>query len=415
VKIVFVNRYFYPDHSATSQLLSDLAFHLAAGGRGVHVIASRQRYDEPDARLPAQETIRGVAVHRVWTTTFGRGSLPGRTLDYLTFHISAFVALLGTVSRGDIVVAKTDPPMLSVMAWPVARLKGARLVNWLQDIFPEIAAAVGMRWANGPAGRMLARLRDSTLRSAAINVVPGTSMKERVVALGMDAGRVRVIHNWADGDSIRPIAGNDNRLRKAWGYADRFVVMYSGNLGRANDFRTIVEAAERLRDDVGVAFLFVGAGYQLAPVQDHAARLRVQSIEFRPYQPHEVLGESLCVGNVHLISLRPELEGLMLPSKFYGIAAAGRPTIFVGNAGGEMAQLIGELRCGVVVPAGDTEGLTAAIRQLKSDPVLCRSYGENARLVFEQRFDKRHALEAWDEVLNPKTPDARRQMPDVNS
>jgi glycosyltransferase involved in cell wall biosynthesis len=89
-----------------------------------------------------------------------------------------------------------------------------------------------------------------------------------------------------------------------------------------------------------------------------------------------------------------------LPSKFYGIAAAGRPTIFVGNAGGEMAQLIGELRCGVVVPAGDTEGLTAAIRQLKSDPVLCRSYGENARRVFEQRFDKRHALDAWTEALN---------------
>jgi glycosyltransferase involved in cell wall biosynthesis len=403
VRLAFVNRYFFPDHSATSQLLSDLAFHAVFHGREVHVITSRQRYDEAGARLPSLETIRGVTVHRVWTTTFGRASLPGRAIDYLTFHLLAGLALLRLVSRGDTVVAKTDPPLLSLVAWPVARLKGARLVNWLQDIFPEIAAAVGMRWANGPAGRMLARLRDSTLRSAAMNVVPGTSMKERLVALGMNAGQVRVIHNWADGDSIRPIAGNDNRLRKAWGYADRFVVMYSGNLGRANDFRTIVEAAERLRDDAGVAFLFVGAGHQLAPVQDHAARLRVQSIEFRPYQPHEALGESLCVGNVHLISLRPELEGLMLPSKFYGIAAAGRPTIFVGNSDGEMARLIKEFRCGVVVPAGDTEGLTAIIRQLKSDPVLCRSYGENARRVFEQRFEKRHALDAWTEVLNQLT------------
>jgi len=153
MKIVFLNRYFFPDHSATSQLLSDLTFHLASQGREVHVITSRQLYDEPDTPLLSKEVVNGVMVQRVWTSRFGRGSLPGRALDYLTFYLSTLFALLRTVSRGDIVVAKTDPPLLSLVVAPVAWLKGARLVNWLQDVFPEVAGAVGMVWARGSRAR----------------------------------------------------------------------------------------------------------------------------------------------------------------------------------------------------------------------------------------------------------------------
>lgn len=377
MKIVFVNRYFFPDHSATSQLLSDLAFHFATQGREVYVIASRQRYDEPGARLPARENVNGVTVHRVWTSTFGRGNLFGRALDYLTFYIGTGLALLRLA----------------------ARLKGARLVNWLQDVFPEVAGAVGMGSARGWVGRLLAKVRDGSLRAADANVALGMGMKRYLASRGVPESRLRVIHNWADGELVRPIAPEDSRLRREWGLEGKFVVGYSGNMGRVHEFDTILGAAQALRADAGIVFLFIGGGAQRAWIEAEARERGLPNVRFLPYQPRDRLAESLSVPDAHLISLRPEVEGFVVPSKFYGIAAAGRPTIFVGSADGEIAQIINESECGIAVPEGDVVGLSAAITRFRDDAALCQKYGANARQVFEERFDKQIALEAWRRIL----------------
>src|SRR4051794_40583414 len=110
-RVIFLNRYFFPDHSATSLILSEVAFALAAAGHDVHVITSQQRYDDPQVELPAEETASGVKVHRVRTTRFGRGRLLGRSLDYISFYLAARRALRRLVSAQDVVVSKTDPPL----------------------------------------------------------------------------------------------------------------------------------------------------------------------------------------------------------------------------------------------------------------------------------------------------------------
>lgn len=165
-RIIFVNRYFFPDHSATSQILSDLAFALAASGRAIAVITSQQRYDDPHARMPRRETERGVDIYRVSTTRFGRAGLAGRSIDYLSFYREAFAALRRLAQPGDIVVAKTDPPLLSIVAMLAARQRRAHLVNWLRDLYPEVAAALGVPLLKGPLGSVLAQLRDWSLRAA---------------------------------------------------------------------------------------------------------------------------------------------------------------------------------------------------------------------------------------------------------
>ena len=137
--LVFVNRYFHPDHAATGQLLADLAFHAARRGHAVTVVTGRQRLERPAAALPARERLHGVEVRRVWSTRFGRAGLAGRALDYLSFHLAAALHLLGALRRGDVLVAATDPPLLCVSAGFAARLRGARLVNWCHDLFPEVA------------------------------------------------------------------------------------------------------------------------------------------------------------------------------------------------------------------------------------------------------------------------------------
>jgi len=397
MKVVFVNRFFYPDHSATSQLLSDLAFHLVDQGHSVHVLASRLRYDDPAARLQADDTINGVHVHRVWTSRFGRASLPGRALDYLTFYTSAAWHLMISLRRGDVVVAKTDPPLISVVVAVCARLKGAVLVNWLQDVFPEVARALGVRIAGGRFGDALLKLRNWSLRSARFNVVLGERMAALLSDQLLPMTRVRVIHNWSDGAAIRPVAPADNALRAQWGLSDRFVVAYSGNMGRAHEFDTIVSAARKLQHDPRIVFLFIGDGHG-KPALEQAAK-GLPNVQFRPYQPRHMLGQSLTVPDVHLVSLKPELEGLIVPSKFYGVMAAGRAALFIGAQDGEVPRLLRVHDCGYTISPDDADSLAKLIKTMADDTVMTQSMGRHARALFDRCFDQPVALRAWQDLL----------------
>ena len=398
-RILFVNRFFYPDHSATSQILSDLAFDLAAEGVHVLVVTSRQRYDDAVAELPRTERIAGVEVHRVWSTSFGRAGLIGRALDYGTFYLGAGIALWKLADRRTIVVAETDPPLICLMATPVARLRGAQVVNWLQDLFPEVANALGMGAVRGPVLRVLRFARNLTLRLAGMNVVLGERMAAMVRGQGVGADRTCIIHNWADGDAIRPVLREGNPLRTAWGLEGKFIVAYSGNLGRAHEFNTIVGAAEQLAHRSDIAFLFIGAGAQVEAVRRQVSRCGLTNVLFKPYQPREQLKESLGVADLHLVTLNPALEGLIVPSKFYGIAAAGRPTLFIGDTAGEIPTILRDSSCGHAVRTGDVKALMKLIEQLADDPAACAAMQCNARDVFDRRFDRKIAVRAWKQVL----------------
>ena len=400
-RLFFLNRYFYPDHSATSQILSDLAFPLAATGRQVRVITSLQRYDDPVARLPAHEIVNGVDVSRVATTQFGRSALADRGIDYLSFYASAWRALRNVLKRQDILVAMTDPPLVSIIAMNAAKRRGVHLINWLQDIYPEVAVELDIPLLNGPVGGGLSYLRDKSLRAATANVVVGRRMAERLALRGICPGKVEVIPNWSDDDQISPRPNADNPLRRKWGLDDKFVVGYSGNLGRAHEFDTVLAAGERLRQDPHIMFLFLGSGHRM----DELARIvKTRGLDstfrFLPYQDRALLKYSLCVPDVHWISLKPALEGLIVPSKFYGIAAAGRPILAITARDGEIARLVQEHNCGLVIEPGQADTLAAALAQLSTDTPSLAAMGLRARAMLDARFTRRHAFDQWSDVLD---------------
>ena len=400
-RVIFLNRFFFPDHSATSQILSDLAFHFAGRGIDVRVVASQQRYDDPNARLPGAESIGGVTIHRIPTTRFGRSALIGRGFDYLSFYRSACRSVVAWAQPGDVLVAKTDPPLLSIAAMRAAKRRGVHLVNWLQDLYPEVAAALGVPLIKGPFARALLQLRDASLRAAAVNVVVGEGMAEILRKRGIAPERISVIPNWCDDEEIRPIAPRDNPLRRKWGLTDHFVVGYSGNLGRGHEFETVLAAAERLRDTQPLCFLFIGGGKKFAELA-HSARSHGLDHLFRflPYQDRDLLRLSLGVPDVHLISLRREVEGLMVPSKLYGIAAAGRPIIAVTAPDGEVGRLVRQHDCGVVVEPGDGELLADTLRRLRAKPELLAEMGQRARAMLDARFTRRHAFARWHSLVD---------------
>jgi colanic acid biosynthesis glycosyl transferase WcaI len=398
-KVLFVNRFFYPDLSATSQILSDLVFDLAKDGFQVEVVTSRLLYDDATADLPALETRNGVLIRRIWSSRLGRDRLAGRAIDYISFYFSACCTLWRHTDTHTIVVAKTDPPLLSIFAAPVARMRRATLINWLQDLFPEVASVLRFPMIKGFVLRTMRAARNASLRQARTNVVLGSRMEKLVRAQGVPREKIRVIPNWADGREIRQLPHGTSPLRSLWALGGKFVVGYSGNLGRAHEFETILDAAALLRARTDIAFVFIGGGAQRKQVEAGAQARCLANVEFHPYQPRETLSLSLAVADVHVVSLNPELEGLIVPSKFYGVAAAGRATLFIGDDSGEIASLLREVECGFSVRPGEPRQCAELIATLADDPALCARLGSNAREVFDQRFDRSIAFNAWRTLL----------------
>lgn len=398
-KLIFVNRFYAPDLSATSQILTDVTEALAQHGHAVTVMTSRMSYDGDDA-YPSRETLNGVTVHRIWTTRFGRGSTVGRAFDYLTFYLSISFSLLFRLAKSDILVAKTDPPMLSIPLGAIARLKGAHLVNWLQDVFPEVATELGVTSSDNILARALKALRNRSLRRASVNVAIGQRMKERIVEMGVAAERITIIDNFVDDGTIMQGVDNAPELRKEWGLeSDDFVVGYSGNLGRAHDLDTILDAATALSDNPKIKFLFVGGGFLRERLTQEIAARGLENVLLRPYQPRERLPESLRLPNLHWASLNPKLEGYIVPSKAYGIAAAGRPLLMIGEADGEIGTFVKAHDFGTCVAPGDHAGAEAVISGLANDPKRTEKLGQNARRFVDEQASMRLAFKRWDELI----------------
>ena len=400
MRLVILNQFFYPDHSATSQLMTDLAESLVERGFEVTALAGRGRYNGGGG-LPAREEYRGVRVERAWSTGFGKGSVVGRLADYLTFYPGAAWKLLA-LRRHDVVMVLTTPPLISLPALAVCRLRRMKMVALVQDLYPDVAVALGALSERGPATRLLDWLNRLALRRADRIIVLGDCMRERVARkAGADAeSRIDVIHNWADGGKIAPLAhGEENPFRKEHGLGKRFVVLFSGNFGRVNEFATVLDAARRLRGREDILFLFVGGGARGAEIEGFVRRESLTNVRLLPYQSREMLRYSLAAGEAHLITLADGLAGLSVPSKAYGILAAGRPILFAGDPKSDIARLVAEHGCGEVFPPGAGERLAQTVAEWAGDRAKPAALGEKARALFASRFDRPHAVSAYVESL----------------
>jgi colanic acid biosynthesis glycosyl transferase WcaI len=392
-------------------MLSDLSFRLAERGVSVIVVTSRQLYEDPRAALSPREVTHGVTVHRVAGATRGRARLLGRALDYLSFHAAAGIELLKILRRGDVVVAKTDPPLISLAVSQAAALRGAVLVNWLQDLFPEVASVLTPDLIPAWVERRLIGARNRSLRRAAMNVVLGESMRQRLLAAGIAPARIRTVPNWADTASVHPQATAESITRLRLGLAGRFVVGYSGNLGRAHEFETLIGAARLLRRDPRFAFLITGGGAKADALREAVQAEGLDSFIFQGYQPAELLSDSLAAADLHFVSLLPALEGLIVPSKTYGILAAGRPALYVGATDGDLARLVTERGCGIAVAVGDSARLAAELTALRDSPSRLQSMGVKARQLALSRYTSEHAVADWLEFLEDIAPSAVRSTP----
>lgn len=358
-RLLFMNQYYWPGVEATANLLHDLCRQLAEEF-DVSVVTGMTH--DPDGQAP--RSVRdGVEIVRVSSTSFDRRRLSLRSVNYLTYIGLSLLEGM-RASRPDLVLCMTDPPMIADIALAVAKRFRVPLVVISQDVFPEIAVEV--RRLENPA--VIAVLRQAIrfyLRRADRVVAIGDTMRDRLVAKGAPAERIRVIPNWVDTHAITP-APRSNEWSREHGLDAGFVVMHSGNIGHAQDLDSLVRAATFLRDLDDLVIAVIGGGARLGELQELAGILEVDSLRFHPYQPREALSLSLSSADVHVVGLARGLSGYVVPSRLYGILAAGRPVIVAAESSSETARIVERVGCGVVVPPGRPELLAAAIREARA-------------------------------------------------
>ena len=402
MKICFFNRSYWPDQAATGQFLTELAEDLVARyGSDVTVVAGRSlNAARPEAgrgmRVVTRETRRGVDIRRAVGTTLHPGHFAARASNYVSYFGAATVASFA-VGRPDVVVSLTDPPIVGLAALWTARRTGARFVFLCEDIFPEVATLLE-DFHNSAVNSALERINRHLLRNADGIIALGDRMRRRLVEeKGADPARVHIIHNWADCDAIVP-GPKDNAFSREHELADRFVLMHSGNVGMSQNLEVLVEAADRLRSKERLTIAIVGDGSKRRALEEMTAARGLTNVRFLPYQPKALLHDSFAAADVFLVSLKAGIEGFIVPSKVYGILAAGRPYIAATDPSSEPAQIARENGCGLVATPGDPAALAEAIATMYDDPAMTREMGTRARLVARQ-YDRKVAVQSYHELF----------------
>jgi len=397
-RLLFINQYYYPDHASTAQHLTDLVESLAAEGHECHVVCAQGGYKPGAPRPPAFEIHNGVNIHRVPATSLGRKSTLRRMTDYLSFYARA-TALALRLPRFDTVVTLTTPPIIGLVGTLLRRLKGSKHVYWSMDLHPDASIALGKMSKRNPAVAWLAWLSDHVYRQADKVVVLGPYMADRILAKRVRPERVTMIPVWSRKDEIYPMPIDGHPLRLQHGLTDKFVAMYSGNLGLAHSADEFLEAARRLKDREDIVFLFVGDGPRMTEVRKAQEAEGLANIRFLDYFPREQLYASLSMADVHLISMRNEMTGIVVPGKLYGVMASGRPAIFVGPSHCETADTVRQSGCGLSIALGDANGLVEALTTLAADPETCRRMSERGLAAFLANHEREICCGAWTKTI----------------
>jgi glycosyltransferase involved in cell wall biosynthesis len=397
MRILLINQFFYPDEAATSQFLTDLAVELSERGHAVEVICGTAGYFPGDGR-----ELDGVAVHRIWSGRSARGSLPSKAFGYLAFLLGA-ACKLGSMAPFDVVVTLSTPPMLGLLGVFAKRRGHGAFIFWVQDVYPEIAERLGVLPIR-PIGLLFESMMTSVYAAADRVVVLGDDMKRKLSASYPVADKTDVVHHWA----VSEWDGDRQAARRRLGWDRDFVLLYSGNLGRAHDLRTFLEAFRIFSQNHSDARLVLPESSRCAVAEFCGASTELR-INLLGHRPRVELAEFLACADIHLASQRPEVDGLVVPSKIYGILESGRPLSFVGSPAGEVAGMLERFHFGIRVEPGDAAGLASAWERLRRNPAEVTRMGNNARKLARGEFSRQAGLsrlaglieESWKSSASP--------------
>jgi glycosyltransferase involved in cell wall biosynthesis len=401
---------------ATAQHLADWSEHLISRGHDVTVISSRSVYGQQGANLPKRDSYKGVKIYRAGSNLFKKGRILTRLIDFGLFHALALHRSL-ILPRQDVVVCLTTPPFIGVVGMLTKSIRGSKYIQYEMDLYPDVPIALGVMRKNSLTSRLFEAIHRKLLRSADRVIVLGRCMQKVIESKNIPAAKLALITPWADPDQIAPVPRDTNPFRLQHNLAGKHIIMYSGNLGLGHDIATMQQAILQLQNspdprDQACHFVFIGGGRRMQEIERFVAEHRLTNLLLLDYQPREQLAETLSAADVHLITQAAGTSGLIVPSKFYGILAAGRPSIYIGPPDAEVACVIAESNLGTLTQIGDVPALLAAIRQTQNTPLA--SFEPRARETLARSYSRQvntAKLTALVESLAPQTPVTQSSAP----
>jgi colanic acid biosynthesis glycosyl transferase WcaI len=395
MRILLLNLYYPPDTSATAKMAATVVDALSAH-HDVTVLCGRPSYD-PSERRPWRlwQTERGgkTTIIRVGSTDYPRLQMKRRLLNYLSYVALAIPRAL--FQRCDVVLAMTDPPFEGIVGAIIALLKGKPYVYNIRDMYPDMAVG-GSIVEPGLLARVWEKLHRWALRRATRVIVLGEDMRARIIAKGINSARIEIVRDGADipPPDAPPPSLDDAIIRTIRGDF-RFVLLHAGNLGFYGAWETLITAMSKLAED-GVGLVFVGEGAQHGHVE--ALARETKNVRFLPFFPASEIPSVLAAADAHVITVKRGLEGVVVPSKLYGILAAGKPILAVAPEETDVASLGAKFGFAISADPDDPEKVVAAIRSLVTNIEKVQIMGRAARAAAPD-YDRVKELQKFVKII----------------
>lgn len=400
MKVLFINQYFYPDVAATAQFMTELAEDLSEKGIDVDVLRGTATYDEvTNEDAPRKESFKDVSIYRSPAMNIDADNTITHLLNYSTFNLTASLRSI-TLGRYDVVIAFTTPPLIGLTGAFIKNFRGAKFVQFVADLYPDVAVELGYLDGDSFVRRTAEKATGYMFKKADSIVALGEKMVERIEGKAhVDPDKIEIIHNWADKNHVYPVPAEENWFLDKQDLREKFVVQYSGHIGAGHDFTAVVEAMKNLKDVEDLVFLFVGEGPKKSRLKQARKKHDLDNLRFLPYQDKGDLAYSLSAADVSLATLKIGLEGLMVPSKIFGMLASGTPSIFLGSEESELAKIIDRGNCGYHMRPDEGGKLTDMLRKLYEGRDLVDELGNNAREYILENFEREKMTQKYYDLL----------------
>lgn len=396
-RILFVEQFYFPDGWGGAELPLDLTVYLAHAGFSVEVICGSDQYAPLEGEPPPDPRLQGVKIRRIPSLLRG-GIHRAKLLRQLWFYL-ALIPLLLVRRPPDVFITQTNPPLAVVLTAVVAALRRRPLVIIAMDIYPDVLIAHRGQDGGGFLHNILEKLFGWSYRRAQRVIVLGPVMRRRLEAKRVSAERIVEIPTWATG-ALGVVSPEQNNLRREWALNDKFVVLYSGNLGLAHEFETLLRGLRLAAPSIpSMRMVFIGRGSRLEEVRRRVSELNLgDMVSFRDLLPAHRLPESFGIADIAVVTLRPGFAGVVVPSKLQGYMARGIPTLYIGPDS-DVARFITQSAGGVRVRCDDVRGVADALSELARTPQKLRELGSNAREFYGREFAREHGLARYRAVI----------------
>ena len=406
-------QFYPPDYAATGQLIEELVTHLGHLGIHVQVFTGQPGYAFQKNSAPPRERFDKILIWRSRISRLFPARIRGKAINGLLFCLRSGLHLLAASSRGDILLLTSAPPFLPILGYLAKLFFGLPYVCLVYDLYPDIAVELKVVPAKNWLVQLWGWLNKQIWKQAHSVIVLSSTMKDIMQAKCPEISeKISVIHNWADPDWIVPIAKQNNWFAHKYNLISTFTVLYSGNMGRCHDMDTILEAARQLQDEP-IQFIFIGEGAKRQACVDLVNKLGLCNCRFLPYQEKQDLPYSLTACDLSLVSISPGMEGLVAPSKFYGILAAGRPVAVICESHSYLRALITEAKCGAAFNNGDGTGLAKFIRHLATNTQMAAQMGTAGRRYLQSNFTPEIIAKQYSKLLHQAVTEAQSQPNDL--